>query len=211
MTIILIIIGATFLAGLLLVLTTRMVLCASRRRETFEISLTILGCGALFFPGQNRLGIVCGKYRHKFAAAKDRPSEKKISSSKKKKASPKSKPKRKYPLSIWVKIARALVLFAGRFMAGINYDGGQFRARPVISNPALAGMAYGWGEAFYGIFPGARQTVDVTPSFQETTSNWSGHMTVSMNIRQIVYLVYRLLRDLPIYEIIKHRFFKRGA
>jgi len=102
-------------------------------------------------------------------------------------------------------------LFIGRILAAVEYEGGEFKARPVISNPALAGMAYGWGQAFYGVFPGLRQKVEVTPAFNGGEGNWSGHLTVSIRNRKIFYQLYRLALDMPIVEIIKQKFFKRGA
>ena len=195
---------------LVLILTTRMVLTASGRHGEIYFSLTVCGCGLLFHPGKSALGLICGKYRHLFRPGAgrrgaDKPSLKKEEISRPKKA------KSKIPLMIWIKIGRALILAAGRFMARINFDGSQLKTHPVMANPALAGMAYGWGQAFYGVFPGMRRTIDFAPVFDQTRGFWSGRLIVSIKNRQMVYIVYRLVRDLPIGKIIRHRFFKRGG
>ena len=114
------------------------------------------------------------------------------------------------PLGIKLRIGKAALLFVGRLLSRVQYDIGQIEFEPAPANPALAGMAYGWSSAFAGAFPGAARTVRVTPSFTGGPSRLSGSLTLSIATRQIVYLVYRLVRDLPIQKIIKHRFLKRG-
>jgi hypothetical protein len=211
MTIALIIIASVVAVAAILIVTTRLVLYASHRASDSTVSLTIIGCGLLYDPGQSRSGIVCGRFKYFF---KSRPKKVIAGKTEKKKAEPDSAFKnwwRKLPLSSRVKICRAALLFAARFLSRLHYDEGGLETRPVFADPALTGMVYGFGQAFYGIFPGARRTVNLVPDFGAKKSKWTGHLTLSIKNRQVIYIGYRLLGDLPIREITKSWFLKRGG
>lgn len=209
MTAFLVIIAVLATALIILILTTRTILTASHRLRETSVSLTIANCGIKAYLSSRRYGLIVGGHVFRFELRQREPAAKKKTPKKIK--PPKKKAERKLSFSIWVKIIKAATLFTGRILAAVEYEGGQFQARPVLSNPALAGMAYGWGQAFYGVFPGLRQKVEVTPAFNGGEGNWSGHLTVSIRNRKIIFLLYRLALDLPIVEIIKQKFFKRGA
>lgn len=103
------------------------------------------------------------------------------------------------------------MVFAARVLSCVVYKEANLAARPVIANPALAGMAFGWGQALYGAFPGLQTVLAVSPAFAPGQSTVSGHLTLSIKNRQVVYPTYRLLRQLPIKEIIRVRVFGRGG
>lgn len=211
MTIVLIIIASVVAVAAILLVTTRLVLYASHREGDSTVSLTIIGCGLLYDPGQSRSGIVCGRFRYFF---KSRPKKVTAGKTEKKKAEFDSTLKnwwRKLPLSSRVKICKAALLFAARFLSRLHYDEGKLETRPVFADPALAGMVYGFGQAFYGIFPGARRTVNLVPDFGAEKSEWTGHLTLSIKNRQVIRIGYRLFGDLPIREITKSWFLKRGG
>lgn len=210
MTIILIIIALVVAVAAILLVTTRLVLYASHREGDSTVSLTIIGCGLLYDPGQSRSGIVCGRFKYFFESR-----SKKVTAGKteKEKAEPDSALKnywRKLPLSSRVKICKAALLFAARFLSRLHYDEGKLETRPVFADPALAGMVYGFGQAFYGIFPGARRMVNLVPDFGAEKSEWTGHLTLSIKNRQVVRIGYRLFCDLPIREIAKSSILRRG-
>jgi hypothetical protein len=71
-------------------------------------------------------------------------------------------------------------------------------------------MSYGWEQALRGMFPAIGHTINFAPSFAGEKSKFSGCLEMSIRNRQVVYLLYRLIRDLPIRDILKYRFFKRG-
>ena len=108
-----------------------------------------------------------------------------------------------------VKIVRAGLLCVGRILSRVQYDEGRLDVQPVIANPALAGMAYGWGQALGGMFPGLRQVATITPAYGTGSGRISGKAVFSIKNRQIVWVVWRLVRDLPIKELVKYRFSKK--
>ncbi len=211
MTVFLLIVSVLTLAALVAVLLTKMVLTVSHRRKETVFSLTIAGCGLQYRVQAKRYGLVLGNYVHLFKPGTKPKAAKKKKPSKSKPDKSKKKIKKKISFVTWMRIAKAGVLLIGRFLVRVKFDEAGFAARPVISNPALAGMAYGWGQAFYGVFPGLRQKVNVSPAFNGGEGNWSGRLSVSIGNRQIIYILYRFVRDLPIMEIIKQKFFKRGV
>lgn len=191
-------------------LTARIILRAGREQEQFYVKLTVLNCGGLYDISGNRAALVLGRWKKYFKpgdkkkkpATKDKPTRKKKKTAK----------KRSFGQLSWsarIKIAKAFLLYSGRFLGSIKYDEGQLKARPVMADPALAGMAYGFGAAVYGIFPDLRQTLDVFPAFSGQKSEWTGHIVFSIRIRQIIYISCRLIGDLPIMEIVKY-WMKRG-
>ncbi len=211
MTIVLIIVALAVAVAAILIVTTRLVLYASHREGDSTVSLTIIGCGLLYDPGQGRLGIVCGRFKCFF---KSRSGKITAGKTEKKKAGPKPAAKtwwKKLPLSSRVKICKAALLFAARFLSRLHYDEGKLETRPVFADPALAGMLYGFGQAFYGIFPGARRTVNLVPDFGAEKSEWTGHLTLSIKNRQVIRIGYRLFGDLPIRKIVKSSILRRGG
>ena len=103
-----------------------------------------------------------------------------------------------------------MVLFVGEILSRCSYDGGKFEVQPVFADPALAGIAYGWGQAFYGIFPGARNVIAVDPVFGAGETVFSGYVKFSIKNRQVVGPFLRLLANLPIKELTLSFFLRKG-
>ncbi len=207
MTTVFLILAICIMAGLVLFLTTRTVFFLSYRERRLTASLTVLGCGVRYAEGQ--VGIGCGRLVHYFKPSPEEPRKKK----KAKRDAAKKKKKRKterLKLRVILRIVKALFLFVVDLLSRIRYDGGELRVVPVIADPAIAGMAYGWGRALYGMFPDLRHTIDVSPTYGQEKSRFSGHVALSFPNRGIVVPVWRLLRNLPIKELIRHRFSGRG-
>ena len=109
-----------------------------------------------------------------------------------------------------VRILKALIFFAGEILSRFRYDGGKIEVQPVFADPALAGIAYGWGQAFYGIFPGARNVIAVDPAFGAGETVYSGYVIFSIKNRQIIGPGFRLFGNLPIRELMASLFSKKG-
>jgi hypothetical protein len=212
MTIIFLIVAICIVVGLVLFLTTRTVFFLLYRERHLVASLTILGCGIRYADG--RIGIGCGRIVHYFKPSTEESRKKKKDKKAKRAAAKKEKkPKkgRRMKLGVILRIAKALFLFVVDMLSRVRYDGGELTAVPVIADPAIAGMAFGWGQAFYGMFPELRRTIDVIPTYGQEKSRLSGHFAVSFPNRGIIVPVWRLLRNLPIIELIRHRFSGRGG
>lgn len=212
MTILFLILAICLITGSVLFLTARTVLSLSFQNRRLSASLTILGCGIRYDDG--RIGIACGSLAHYF-----KPSVKKARKKKKEKEvaekAPGKKKKRKrgrrMTPGLVFRIAKALFLFVVDILSRIRYDSGELTVIPVIADPAIAGMAYGWGQAFYGIFPQLRRSVDVIPTYGRGKSSLSGQLALSFPNRGMIVPVWRLIRNLPIIELIRHRFSGRGG
>lgn len=196
-----------FIVSLLLVLivmVTRLSVTIAIHDNTIEYRFLIARCGLVYYRRDRRLRLSC--FGHELSLPR-RPASGRARSERKKTSD--HKPARpKLPLRVRVQTGKAALLFVGRLLARVQYNIGEIDIAPVFANPALAGMAYGWGRAFSGAFPGAARSFRVTPSFTGGTTRFSGSLTLSIASRQICYLVYRLWRDLPIQHIMKHRFFR---
>ena len=199
------------LTALTIILTARIVFRAGHNQEETYFRLTVLSCGVLYDISQNRIALLLGGWKKYFKLSggkKKKSKAKKIKPPAEKKAARK-RSLRNLSWAARIKIVKALVLYAGRFLVRIKYEEAHLAARPVIADPALAGMAYGFGTALHGIFPGLRRTFDVYPDFAAEKSRWMGEIAFSIRIRQIIYISCRLIGDLPIKEIIKY-WVKRG-
>jgi hypothetical protein len=126
-----------------------------------------------------------------------------------KKEETKPKSSRRLPLPVIIKMVKAAIIFVADFLSRVQYDVGQLEVRPVTANPALAGVAFGWGQALYGIFPDLRRTINIAPTYGSEGSLVSGRVAISIKNGQVVALLWRLLRNLPIKELIKYRFSKK--
>lgn len=212
MTIILLILAVCILVGLVLFLTTRTVFFLAYRERRLHASLTVLGCGLHY--ADSRIGIGCGRFVHYFKPSPEEPRTKKKEKKAERKAAKKKKKRRegrRMKFGVILRIVKALFLFAVDLLSRIRYDGGELTVVPVIADPAIAGVAYGWGQALYGIFPDLRRTIDVMPTYGQEKSRFSGHIALSFPNRGIVVPVWRLLRNMPIKELIRHRFSGRGG
>lgn len=210
MAIALMIMAGLFLAGLITILVTRTTLSVSFRNTRLKITMAMIGCGLRFDSRENQLALFCGRWSRNLKprkSASPKKTSKKISRLAEPK--PRRKSRRRLPFSTIVKLVKAGLLCFARVLARVQYDEAKLELRPVIANPALAGMAFGWGQAFGGIFPRLRESLEFNPSCGTGTGSFSGKAVFSIKNRQVVYVMWRLLRDLPIIELIKYRFFKK--
>lgn len=199
-----------FTAFLAVILSARTSLTASFHNTVFSMSVTVLGCGLKFSSENEQLSLVCGRWMHSFEkSAGTGPKKKSEDARRSKDRKAKKKTRSKLPLSTMVKIARAGIIFAARLIASVQYDEGRLDLQPVIANPALAGMAFGWGRAIGGAMPGLRSVINLAPSTEPGTGRVSGHLVLSIKNGRVVVLLWRLLRDLPIKEIIRYKFSKK--
>jgi hypothetical protein len=208
----LLIVSLVVATGLLLFLTTRTVISVSYRNHLFRASLTVLGCGVEFNGGRRQVGVVCGPLR--FFPRQKRATPKRETAAKPAEASPAPVPKRKsgrkLSLGVMVRVLKALVLFVGEILSRFSYDRGKIEVQPVFADPALAGIAYGWGQAFYGIFPRARNVIAVDPVFGAGETVYSGYVIFSIKNRQIIGPGFRLFGNLPIRKLMASLFSKKG-
>jgi hypothetical protein len=184
----------------------------SFQNRRLAVSLSILGCGLRYDDG--RIGIACGSLVRYFKPSAKRARKKKKEKEVKEEApGKKKKPKkgRRMKFGLILRITRAVFLFTADILSRIRYDSGELTVIPVIADPAIAGMAYGWGQAFYGIFPRLRRTLDVIPTYGRGKSSLSGQIALSFPNRGMIVPVWRLIRNLPIIELIRHRFSGRGG
>jgi hypothetical protein len=206
--IIFLITAASFiLAGLITLLVVRTNLTVSIMNNRITVTLALMRCGLRYNGRSRQIGLFCGRWIHYFKSSTDVREKKK----KKKKAArlQKPKPRRKLPLTTIFKIIKAAVVFIAGFLSRVQYDVGKIDVQPIIANPALAGMAYGWSRAFYGVFPCIRRILEVSPDYGTGQGHFSGNLELSIKNRQMVGLMWRLFRNLPIIELIKYRFFKK--
>lgn len=168
----------------------------------FTASLTI-GPVAVHYSGQeNRLGIGLGRWRHYFKPSKAKPKKEK----KPKPQVPPARAAKKTGLS-WAtkwRLVKALLIFVGNILSRVQYEKGQFDLQPVIANPALAGMSYGWGQALAGMWPGLGKMFRYTPQYVSGTGRVSGTLILSVKNRHIAGQTMRLLVNLPIIELVKY-------
>jgi hypothetical protein len=207
---IIIVISGFGLACMTAALAGRTILSISIDNAYLKIKLTLLGCGLGYDSRQNHLRLFCGRFSRRLPSFKaSSRKEKTPREPAKKAADTKAKSRRDLPFSTVIKIIRAGVLFAARFLSSVQYDEGQVEVKPVIANPALAGIAFGWGQAVNGAFPGLRKFFDFAPAFGAGTGCYAGRISLSVRNWRVAALVWRLLCDLPIMEIVKYRFFKK--
>ncbi len=199
------------IAALAVILSARTRLSVSFQNAVFNISVSVLGCGLKLTGEDRKFSVFCGRWIYSFKKSSKTSQEKRKKevalSQEDKKLKKKSRPR--LPLSTLVKIARAGIIFVARFIASVQYNEGQLDLQPVIANPALAGMAFGWGKAINGVFPGMQRVFNLAPSGGTGASRVSGHLVLSIKNGRVAALVWRLLRDLPIKELIKYKFSKK--
>ncbi len=209
--IVIILIAAVVVIGSVVLAMARTVLLVSYQDRRLDVSITILGCGIRYDTTRDRLGLVCGRFVRYFAPSK-RKREKKAEKEKKvEKRERRKKRRRRLPIRIVLRIATGLFVFAAEILARFRYDGGQIRVVPMIADPAVAGMTYGWGRALYGAVPGLRGTIDIVPTYGRGRSSASGHLALSIRNGSIIGPLWRLLRKMPITGIIRNRFSGRSG
>lgn len=207
MTVLLTVAAVLILGCVLILLTSRTVLSLSYQNNQLGGAVLIAGCGIIYGGAEGQFGLACGRFRRYFKpktgrvppAAKPQP------------VSPPRLRRRRPELSTIIATVRALILFSGRMVSRVRVDEARFELRPMIANPALAGIAYGWSRAFYGVFPAVRRTVDVTPGFGDGDSVVSARLVLSVPNRIILLSIWELLRELPIKGLVKYAFSKRGV
>ncbi len=219
------ILAVLLLAGVFLLLLSRTVLRIRYDDGDFGVALTTVGCGIFYEYSAGTPGIQLFGWRIRIKVRqKKRPqpeSRKKVSpppptekkpTPKAKKVEKKKQKRRlgKLPLRTYVQLAKAGLLFFARMLARVRMDDYHLTAQPVVANPALAGMTFGWSQAMSGMFPGLREHVAYDPIYVTGQSSYSGSLQISIANRSIVYVVYRFIRDLPISILIKRLILKRG-
>jgi len=201
--------GAAILIGVAaLVIFGRIRFRATYDKDAFAASLLCLSCGLEYTHDKKRLALRCGRYRHVFGGGTPKPEKKKKETAPRKKKEKKIRPK--LPWRVRVRIGKAIVLCTARFLVSVHYDLGRVRVRPVFANPALAGMVYGFGQAFSGAFGRIGEAISMVPDFAAEKTTWSGEIAISIGIRQIIVITCRFIMDLPIKNILKYRYFTRG-
>jgi hypothetical protein len=205
----LIAIAVLFSTLFMILMMTRLIFQANHCKEETTFSIKVLGCGMIYDFRKQLPALTVRRWRYYLKMGNKK--REKTAKGKFRKRDKTTKPKsvRKLNWSVRVRIGKALLLYSLRFLNGLKYEEALLVARPVLPDPALAGMAYGFGAALYGVFPGLRQTVDVWPDFAAGETRWMGQLEFSIKIRQVFYNSYRLLLDLPIKELIGH-WMKRG-
>jgi len=207
----LLICAAGILAGSVLLAVSRTVFFLSYRDETLIVSLTVLRCGVTYDDRRNRVGIVCGPFSHYWGSSGKKPEKEKARKEKKDARKKRARKRKRMPVGIIMRIAKAAVIFVAEALSRIRYDGGRLDVVPVIADPALAGMTYGWGEALYGAFPGLRRTIGVRPTYGRGKTAVSGHLRLSIRNGSVIGPLWRLLRNVPIIRILHYRFIGRGV
>jgi len=175
-----------------------------------KVSLGMLKCGVRFDSRGNRLGIFVGNWAHYFKTDGKKEAGEKPGKPKKRKKVKKTGPAPKLHWSTILKIVKAAVLFMAGILSRIKYEEGRLDLQPAMANPALAGMAYGWGQAFTGAWPGLGRVFGFTPLFGSDQGQYSGHLVLSIKNGQVMALTWRLVRNLPIKELVKYLYAKRG-
>lgn len=203
--------AAGILAAAVLLALSRTVLFLSYRDKTLIVSLTVLRCGVIYDERRDRAGIVCGPFTYYFAPSEKKPKKKKAEKDKKAAKKKRARKRKRMPVGIIMRIAKAAVVFLAETLSRIRYDDGRLDVVPVIADPALAGMTYGWGQALYGAFPGLQRTIGVTPAFGRGKTEVSGHLRLSIRNGSVIGPLWRLLRNLPIIKILHYRFIGRGG
>jgi hypothetical protein len=204
MIILLITISVIVAGAVVFCFTARIIFRALYRDNKSTLSVTVLGCGMIYDILENRFALVilgCKKY---LKGLPRRKPARKVKRARRKAGQLLKKGLRKLPFRVYAGIGRAMLLYLGRFLSRLHYEEARLAARPVFVDPALAGMTYGLSAAVYGLFPKLQGTVDIYPDFAARKTRWTGSITISIRIREIVYINYRLLRDLPIRKIIGH-------
>jgi hypothetical protein len=193
------------LTAVVLVGRTAVAVCV--RDGAVTLGLTVAGGGIIYDGGRRRVGLAIRKrgFFYHSISGKKKPQ----TPSKEKTVKPRKKGRR-LPVSTGLKIARAGFLLAIRFLSRLRLDDEYFEWRPVVTDPALAGITYGMSRAVYGIFPALANKVNFVPAFGPGDSHYEGRLAVSIANRQMVVLICRFVRDLPIREVFKVWISKRG-
>jgi hypothetical protein len=198
------------LACMIIVLAARTILSISLQNTRVRISWTTVGCGLGYDNDGHRVSLLYGRRSLSLGSVSlGSLLRMELKHQKPAKGRPKSKIRPQMPLIILIRIGKAWVLFVARFLSRVQYDVGKLRLRPVIANPAMAGMAYGWSQALQGVFPGLKDIAEFEPKYCTGSGHVSGQVEFSIKNRQTVALLWRFLGDLPIKEIIKYRFSKK--
>jgi len=202
---------AAILLGLavVFVLLTRLRLTVAAGSDGILFSITVAGCGIVYDSQTQRVGVRCGPWQA-FLHGRARTS---VSDLPAEAASPKPSGGhgRALPAGVRVRILKALLLFAARLISRLRWETARLETRPVIADPALAGVAYGMAAAFSGIFPGTARHVQFQPGFVPGRSRWSGKLAMSIRNRQIIYLLFKLWRDMPIWVMLRSKLFRKGV
>jgi len=191
--------------GLICTLITAFILLAVIRfncqfhNKRISASVTILSLGLGFDSDTGRPAILIGPWQK---IIKSRPPKEKKPKKPKKES---TKPFLSLTWRLKWRLARAALLAGGRFFSRLKYEDSLVKASPVMADPALAGITYGFSRAFYGAFPGAWNKFQFTPGFEPGGSNFEGHLDLSIKVRQVAAIGFWFLRDLPIKEIIKQK------
>jgi len=207
MTVILAVAALLALGCAIILLNSRTILSFSYKNRQISGSLLVCRCGIVYDGMTGQAGIALGRFRRYFKPKAAVAPRAEIP----KRVSPPKRRRRRPSLSAIVVTMRAMVIFAGRILSQVRVDEARFDLRPVIANPAVAGMAYGWTRAFYGVFPSARKIVDFSPDFGAGEGVVSGRVTFSIANRRILLSVWELLWNLPIKELVRYFFSKRGV
>jgi hypothetical protein len=198
------------LACMTAALASRTILSISIDNARLKVKLALLGCGFRYDSHENDLRLFCWRLTRRLPSFKiASPRTKSPASAEKKTIEAKARSRKRLPFSVLIKIIKAGLLFAARFLSRVQYDEGQIEVQPVIANPALAGIAFGWGQALNGAVPGLRGFFDFTPVYGTGSGRYAGRISLSVRNWRVAVLVWRLLCDLPIMEIVKYRFFKK--
>lgn len=193
---------------------SRTVLDISFNKKQLNLLVSILNCGLFFDFPDKKLGLYLNGFKKLSFTIKDGGKAKKtkarVKKEKVKKEEKLKKEKKRIPLSLILKITKAGFLFVCRLISCVQYDTGQLVYKPVMANPAVAGMAFGWSRAFTGMFPGLGRSFQFTPQYVTGQSHISGRLTLSVKNRKVIYILFQLLGDLPIRQIVKHYIGRRG-
>ncbi len=200
--------------AVLIIVLSKTVFDISFQRKQFSLLVSVLRCGLFFDFPDKRIGFYLNGFKKLSFAIKSSDKAKKEKALSKKEKIKKDKKikkeKKRFPLSLGIRLARAGFLFVCRFFSRVQYDTGQLVYEPVMVNPAVAGMAYGWSKAIMGMFPGPGGSLQFLPRFEGGQSRISGRLTLSVNNREVMYILFQLLGDLPIRQLVKHFIGRRG-
>jgi hypothetical protein len=199
--IILIVLLAAAGIGLLLATTVLSVRVVNTR---VDASLRIGPVGVYFDGKSKRAGVGLWNRRYYFKPSKPKPKKDKKAQAKEPAETPREKTK--LPWATKWQIIKATLIFVGGVLSRVQYEKGQFELEPVMANPALAGMTYGWGQALAGVWPGLGRTVRYTPQYVSGSGRVSGTVVLSVKNRHIAVETMRLLKNLPIQELVTYLF-----
>ncbi len=198
-------------APVIYILMTSTSAYVSYTHKKLLIRILISGIGVSYDGAEKQRTIIVGPYHHRLGKSSKKKTEK--SAERKKRKSQKAKKQTTRPKLSWalrIQFIKALGLFVGRLLSSVSFDIGRVVVRPKIANPALAGMAYGWGQAFLGVFPELHRRTAFAPKFDGSDGVYEGDLTVTIKNRQICYLLYLLCKNVPIWKLVKHKYLNRG-